>query len=588
MVAEIRNSRGQEHSMRIYYDIHLGDRKIDKRELHGEQIVKAGRYWIAKTLLELGAATVDPLSPANPLIFSAGPFAGSSFSNANRTSVGCKSPLTGGIKEANGGGSFSYGLGQLKVAGFTLHGASPTWVVIHFKKDGTIEFDDAAPYLGRGNFEAQNMLHAKYGKKVTIALNGPVGEYQGLLAGIAFSDKDGRPARLSARGGVGAVMGSKKVKAIVVDLDTIPPFTDRKKVNAAIKDYAKMLQADSMVQNFYQKIGTMGMADLQNALGGLPVRNFSAGQLVDTSTGEKFKMGGEYISQLNVSRGGEHTHACMPGCVIQCSNVYADASGKEVVSPVEYETLGLLGTNCGISDPDDLAQLNYIANDLGVDTIETGATLAVLMEAGLGAFGDKKFMADCLAEIRKGTPNGKIWAQGTARVGAHYKVRRVPVIKKQAISAYDPRVVEATGITMMATAQGADHTAGNLPRLKTREMDAAAIVEQSLAHQARVAANDSLGLCIFGMSVTNPNTEFLTNAINAAHGTNLTKDFFEPLGRDTLRLEYEFNKRAGFTEKDDELPEFFYTEPLAPTNHVARFHGPDVHGMYEKLPQPVL
>ena len=82
-------------------------------------------------------------------------------------------------------------------------------------------------------------------------------------------------------------------------------------------------------------------------------------------------MGGEYISQLNVSRGGEHTHACMPGCVIQCSNVYADASGKEVVSPVEYETLGLLGTNCGISDPDDLAQLNYIANDLGVDTIET-------------------------------------------------------------------------------------------------------------------------------------------------------------------------------------------------------------------------
>jgi aldehyde:ferredoxin oxidoreductase len=573
--------------MRIYYDIKLDDRTITRREFHGDQIVKAGRYFIAKTLLELGAATVDPLSPANPLIFSAGPFAGTSFSNANRTSVGCKSPLTGGIKEANGGGSFSYGLGQLKIAGFTLHGASPSWVVIHFKKDGGIDFDDAAPYLGKGNFEAQNMLHQKYGKKVTIGLCGPVGEYEGLLGGIAFSDKDGRPARLSARGGVGAVMGSKKVKAVVVDLDKIPPFSEPKKVNAAIKNYAKMLLADSMVQNFYQKIGTMGMADLQNALGGLPVRNFSAGQMVDTSTGEKFKMGGEYISQLNVSRGGEHTHACMPGCVIQCSNVYADANGKEVVSPVEYETLGLLGTNCGIGDPDDLAQLNYIANDLGVDTIETGATLAVLMEAGLGAFGDKTFMADCLAEIRNGTEKGRIWAQGTARVGEHYKVRRVPVIKKQAISAYDPRVVEATGITMMATAQGADHTAGNLPRLKTREMDAPSIVEQSLAHQARVAANDSLGLCIFGMSVTNPNVEFLTNAINAAHGTTLTADFFEALGRDALRLEYEFNKRAGFTEKDDELPEFFYSEPLAPTNHVARFHGADVHSMYERLPMPV-
>ncbi len=570
--------------MRAYYDIQLNDRTIAKRELQGEAIVKAGRHLIAKTLLEVGAATVDPLSPQNPLIFSAGPFAGSSFSNANRTSVGCKSPLTGGIKEANGGGSFSYGLGQLKIAGFTLYGASPDWTVIHFKKDGGIDFDDAAPYLGKGNFEAQHVLHARYGRKVTIGLCGPVGEYLGLIAGIAFSDKDGRPARLSARGGVGAVMGSKRVKAIVVDLDRLPPFHEAKKVNAAIRDYARMLQADSLVQNFYAKIGTMGMADLQNGLGGLPVRNFTAGQLVNVSTGEKFKMGGDYISQLNSSRGGEHTHACMPGCVIQCSNVYHDASGKEVVSPVEYETLGLLGTNCGISDPDDLAQLNFVANDLGVDTIETGATLAVLMEAGLGAFGDVQFMADCLAEIRRGTETGRLWAQGTARVGEHYEVRRVPVIKKQAISAYDPRVVEATGITMMATAQGADHTAGNLPRLKTREMDAAAIVEQSLAHQARVAANDSLGLCIFGMSVTNPNTEFIANAINAAHGTSLTKDFFEALGRETLRLEYEFNRRAGFTERDDELPEFFYTEPLPPTNHVARFRAADVHGMYDRLP----
>jgi len=219
-----------------------------------------------------------------------------------------------------------------------------------------------------------------------------------------------------------------------------------------------------------------------------------------------------------------------------------------------------------------------------VDTIELGATLAVLMEAGLGVFGDVKFMADCMAEMRRGSAQGRLWAQGTARVGAQNKVRRVPVIKKQAISAYDPRVVEATGITMMATAQGADHTAGNLPRLKTREMNAEQIVEQSLAHQARVAANDSLGLCIFGMSVTNPNTEFLVNAINAAHGTSLTKDFFEPLGQAALRMEYEFNRRAGFTEKDDELPEFFYSEPLPPTNHVARFHGPDVHGMYERLP----
>ena len=160
----------------------------------------------------------------------------------------------------------------------------------------------------------------------------------------------------------------------------------------------------------------------------------------------------------------------------------------------------------------------------------------------------------------------------------------MPVIKRQAISAYDPRVVEATGISMMATAQGADHTAGNLPRLKTREMDLNALLEQSLVAQVNCAATDSLGLCIFGRSVTEPNTEWLANALNGALGTSLTKEFFPALGQETLKLEHEFNRRAGFTEKDDELPAFFYNEPLAPTNHVARFHGQDVHGMYERLP----
>ena len=345
-----------------------------------------------------------------------------------------------------------------------------------------------------------------------------------------------------------------------------------------------MLLADGIVQNFYQKLGTAGMADVQNMMGGLPVRNFSAGQLADVKAGEKFKMGADYIAPMNTARGGEQTHACMPGCVIQCSNVYADASGKEVVSPVEYETLGLLGSNCGLTDPDDLAQLNFVANDLGVDTIELGGMLGVLMEAGLGVFGDVKFMTDCLAEIRRGSEQGRRWAQGTARVGEQYQVRRVPVIKKQAISAYDPRVVEATGISMMTTAQGADHTTGNLPRLNTREMDTETLLKQSLGAQTMCAATDSLGLCIFGRSVTEPNTQFIVDALNAACGTTYTKDFFVELGQETLKLEREFNRRAGFTERDDELPEFFYREALAPTNRVARFHAADVHRIYDALP----
>ncbi len=569
--------------MRKYFDVKLDDHSIQTRELHGEEIVKIGRYFIAKSLVEMGVATVDPLSPQNPLIFSAGPFAGTSFSNANRTSVGCKSPLTGGIKEANAGGTLAYGMGQLHISGFTLHGASPDWTVIHFHKDGQITFDDAAPYLGAGNFATATALKEKYGKKIAFAICGPVGEYQGLLSGIAISDIDTRPSRLAARGGVGAVMGSKKVKAIVVDLDKMPNLHDPQKVKTAIKDYAKFLREDPVVMQFYNAVGTMGMADFQNLIGGLPVRNFTAGSVADTQKGEVFKMGGDYIGPLNTSRGGKQTHACMPGCTIQCSNVYHDADGKEVVSPVEYETLGLLGTNCGIYEPDQLAALNYIANDLGIDTIETGATLGVLMDAGVAQFGDMDWMVGALAEIRKGSELGKLWSQGTARVGEHYKVHRVPVIKKQAISAYDPRVVEVTGITMMMTAQGADHTAGNLPRLKTREMTLPDMIEKSLLQQKRVAANDSLGFCMFGQTVTNTQVDFIVNAINAAHDTQLTNEFFLQLGSDTLRYETEFNQQAGFTDKDNELPKFFYDEPLAPSQHVARFHAADVSQMFDSL-----
>ncbi|MCA9926508.1 MAG: hypothetical protein KC421_29265 [Anaerolineales bacterium] len=564
----------------LHVDLQTQTVTVEPRE--GKELVVAGRYLIAKTLVENNLAEVDPLSPQNPLIFSTGPFAGTTFSNANRISVGCKSPLTGGIKEANGGGTFAYALGRLNLSGFTLHGAADNWVIIHIDKSGRITFDDAAPFMGRGNFETAVLLHQTYGDKISLALCGPVGEYQGLLAGIAFSDTDKRPSRLAARGGIGAVLGSKKVKAIVVELHKMPLLHDRKKVLADVRTYAKMMQSNSVITDVYGAIGTMAMADYTNYIGGLPTNNFSSGQQINVKD-NTFKMGGDFIREQNLARGGIHTHACMPGCVIQCSNVYVDAAGKEVVSPVEYETLGLLGTNCGITDPDDLAALNAIANDLGIDTIETGAMLAILMEAGLAEFGDVAFMAKTLKEIRDGTENGRLWAQGTARVGEHYHVKHIPVVKKQAISAYDPRVIEVTGITMMTTAQGADHTAGNVPRFKSREKPVNELLTASLNAQISCAANDSLGFCIFGGRVTDPNVDFLATAVNNALGTAFDKTFFAHIGRETLKLEAAFNKAAGFTTDDDDLPNFFYNEPLPPSNQAARFRGEDVHQIYDQL-----
>ncbi len=387
--------------------------------------------------------------------------------------------------------------------------------------------------------------------------------------------------RIAARGGVGAVMGSKKVKAIVVDMHKMPTFHDRKKLMGSVREYGKRLKADPAIESF-AKFGTAIVADLTNQLGGLPTRNFSSGRIVDASE-ETLKLGGTFIREQNLARGGEPTHACMPGCMIQCSNIYADENGEEICSPLEYETLGLVGSNCGLTDPDDVARLNDVANDLGVDTIELGAMIGVLMEAGEGKFGDAQFMHGVMDDLRAGNERGKLYAQGTYRVGKHFNVERIPTIKKQGISAYDPRVIEVTGISMMKTAQGADHTAGNIPAHKSADKTTEQLVDASMEIQVQSATADSLGLCLFGRSITNTSADLMVQALNDAHGTNLDPSFMEKIGREALEMEWEFNKQAGFTEEDDELPDFFYDEPLEPSNKVARHRSTPVNAAFREI-----
>ncbi len=567
--------------MRQYIDIDLHARTAGSRELSGNEVAEAGRYLIARTLLEQGVATVDPLGPENPLIFSAGPFAGTNFSNANRLSVGCKSPLTGGIKEANSGGTFAYAMGQLEIAVITFGGVADEWQIIHISSDREVTFQDASPFLGLGNFDCARKLHETFGDKTSLALCGPVGEYLGLLAGIAFSDTENRPSRLAARGGVGAVMGAKNIKAVVIEKHKMPQFHDRKKVMVAVKEYGRKL-GESVAVQALKTNGTAMVADLTNHMGALPVRNFSSGQLTDANDGP-FKMGGDYIRELNTARGGEISHACMPGCLIKCSNVYADKDGRELVSPLEYETIGLLGTNCGLTEPDDVALLNETANDLGVDSIELGATIGVLMEAGEAEFGDFTFMQNCIEDIRVGNERGRFLASGTARVGEALGVARIPVIKKQAISAYDPRIIEVTAVSMMLTAQGADHTVGNAPSFKCDDKSVEEIVAESLKMQINSAVADSLGLCVFGRTVTDVNLELIANAINDGYQTDIPPEFIKEMGLKTLQLETRFNEQAGFTGEDDELPDFFSREALAPTGRKARLKASEVKRYMQEM-----
>ena len=162
------------------------------------------------------------------------------------------------------------------------------------------------------------------------------------------------------------------------------------------------------------------------------------------------------------------------------------------------------------------------------------------------------------------------------------------MIKKQGISAYDPRVIEVTGISMMVTAQGADHTTGNLPTYACDGKTTEELTAASLDVQALCATADSLGLCVFGRSVTNANIDFMIAALNEAHDAGLEPAFYRRIGYETLRDEWEFNRQAGFTEEDDELPDFFYDEPLAPTGKSARHHTADVNREVRKLLEAAL
>lgn len=565
---------------RRWWTVDLNRRSLAQRPLEPEELLHGGRWRTVRQLLDLGAAGADPLGAENPIVLAAGPFAGSSYSNANRLSVGSKSPLTGGVKEANSGGTLAFALGQIGVAGLTLMGAASEWTVLVLSVDG-VRFESAAPYLGLGNYEAAERLWNDHPNAASLAIAGPVAEHRGLLAGLAVTDTDGQPGRLAARGGVGAVFGAKRVKAIVVEKGTTPAFAQTQAFKDAMRAYARALLASDGIKR-YTTVGTAGMGDFQNMFGGLPVRNFSRGRLAE---GEN-PLGGEALRRLILERDGEGAtaHACMPGCVIRCSNKVPDPQGRVVVSPLEYETLGLLGSNLGFDDLDAVAQMNRWANDLGVDTIEFGAALGVAMDAGLGPWGDLDFVEEVYRALLAGSEEGRRYAGGAARLGRALGHPRVPQVRGQGISAYDPRVVEGTGVTYMTTPQGADHTAGNVPRENPRERSLEELMDLSFAAQVNAAASDALGLCIFGGSVTYAQKEAAMRAAAQAAGLDEDpgKDGFDRLGREVLAMELAFNRAAGQPDVLP-LPRFMYEEPLPPRGLTARLDPERISGFWKRL-----
>ena len=451
--------------------------------------------------------------------------------------------------------------GQCEAGGKARSG----WWILHLSLAGA-RFEPADEVVGLGVHAAAPRLLKRYGDKVAIALIGPAGEMRLSAAGVQNLDKDRVPSRIAARGGLGAVMGSKRLKAIVFDDagGKKPPLADREAFKAAQKIFTNNTLEHPQTKA-YQEYGTPAMVRTCNAFGGLPTRNFSSGRFDGAET-----ISGEYMRELLLKRGGESetTHACMAGCVIQCSNTYGGDDGKAIVSPLEYETIGLLGSNLGIADLDTVARLNWEVSDLGLDTIDMGAALGVAAEAGLMEFGDGERGLQLLAEIRKGTPLGRVLGHGAATAGRVLGVLRVPVVKGQAMSAYEPRAIKGTGTTYVTSPQGADHTAGNTVRAKVDHLDAKANIATSRGAQINMAGFDTLGACIFAGFGFMVKPEVIPDLLNARYGWQVGADILQVLGKETLTLEREFNKRAGFTAADDRIPEYMRTEPLPPHNSV--------------------
>jgi aldehyde:ferredoxin oxidoreductase len=521
--------------------------------------------------------TCHPLGPNNKVVIAPGIVTGTSAPTSSRISVGGKSPLTGTIKEANSGGEPPQQIARLGVKAIIIEGQpkdkNKFWL-LKVDKNGA-RLMPADGYVGKGLYETYPQLYRKFGNNAGIIAIGVSGERMMASAGVCFNDPEKRPSRYAGRGGMGAVMGSKGLKAIIVDDtgNTGVPINNkdvfekgRKKLVAALQQHAITKPGGTL--NTY---GTAALVNVINEAGALPTRNFTSGRFEGAS-----RISGEMINELCKKRGGGMTgHSCSHGCIIKCSNVFPKPDGTELVSVQEYESVWAFGADCGIDDLDVTGELIRLCNDYGLDTIEAGVTIGVAMQAGLAKFGDGKKAIELMHEIGKGTSLGHILGNGAMATANAFGVVRIPCTKGQAIPAYDPRPIKGIGVTYATTTMGADHTAGytispeilgvsgKLEPFNIKKSDV------SRTFQHNTAFIDSTGHCLFiSFAILDIPTglEGMVEECNGVLGTDWTTADIGRIGGEIIKEERDFNKAAGFTKAHDRLPEFFKYEKIAPHN----------------------
>lgn len=531
-----------------------------------------GRALTSRLVMHEVPAGCHPLSMENKLILAPGVLTGTGAPCSGRLSAGAKSPLTGTIKESNSGGMPAIHLSACGVQAIVIEGEPAAGRLYRLCVSAhEARLEPADELAACGNYDTVSRQRERFGDHVSCLSIGQAGEMKLAAASIAATDIEGRPTRHCGRGGLGAVMGAKGLKVIVIDPQAgqRPRPLDARLFKQGVERFNTALMKHPLTGEGLPKFGTNALTNVINAAGALPTHNFRDGQFAGAES-----ISGEHQHDVILERGGQIAHACHRGCTIRCSRIYLDQNGQYLTKGPEYETVWAHGANCGIDDLDAIAQMDRLDDDLGLDTIETGATLAVAMEAGILKFGDAAGVLRILNEVRAGTPLGRLIGSGAAALGKVYGQRRIPVVKGQSMPAYDPRAVQGMGVTYATSTMGADHTAGYAVapnilgiggRVDPLRPEGQADVSRNL--QIATAAIDTLGLCLFvAFAVLDDPTamEGMCEMLGGHRGETITADDLLAIGRHTLADERRFNRAAGFTAADDRLPDFFRTEALPP------------------------
>ncbi|NJB69071.1 aldehyde:ferredoxin oxidoreductase [Desulfobaculum xiamenense] len=496
-----------------------------------------GRALTARIIATEVVPDSHPLSAANRLVLAAGILSGTSAASSGRISVGAKSPLTGGMKESNAGGQFARHMARLGLRAIIIEDKpeSPAAPCILHISAHSVEFRDAAELSGLRSYAAQERLCALYGPHAVSALIGPAGEQCLKAATIQFSDSDGLPSRAAGCGGMGAVMGSKGIKAIVLndDGDEHAPVADPEAFRAARREWAGILHDQPAPDAASPSFGTAALADLLGLSNHEEPRH-----RIEPFEGAS-RICGETLAEAIDAHGASTRRGCHSGCVIQCSRIFTDANGAFVTSGHPHETIWRFGADLLIGDLDIVARMDRACDELGLDSLEMARTLAIAMEAGLIMWGDGPAALRMLLRVDADEQLGRMLGNGAAFAAAAFGVTRLPSLDTLRIAKGDPRAAKKRErIHPAAGPASTDTTVASIAS------------DDTLGHDPHIAtaAADSLGLCIFVAFAVMRDPRGLpcmARMLTALTGSEWTEERLKALGADCLSDERNFNERAG-------------------------------------------